>query len=300
MEGTTHPSPSAETHHPLVCANAEPEPEPASPFLQQWVALTKQEYIEFNAPASYWEAQHARAKAEIDKLRQEAPLKDAKIKDLQNRLFGKKSEKTSPLKSEQGARGDTAAKRKRGQQPGSHEHGRTKRPDLPVVHEHSDLAQDEKRCSTCGLAHLPTPALDEHSDVIEVEVTAHARRRAHRAAPAARHAARSKRAHQHAQRSGRTARQTRRCARAAGVASRVLEIRLAPLERIHPALPLPRAHAPSLRATALYPLLGSATHCPARLWRRRLDERTRAIVTSAGRMTSAGETSIWSSTTPAS
>jgi len=31
-------------------------------------------------------------------------LKDAKIKDLQNRLFGKESEKNSPLKSEKGFR----------------------------------------------------------------------------------------------------------------------------------------------------------------------------------------------------
>ena len=172
MEGTAHPSPSVEAQHRLACLDAGP----AWPFSQQWVTLTKQEYIELNARANYWEAQHARAKAEIDKLRQEALLKDAKIKDLQNRLFGKKSEKSSALKSEQGNKGDPPSKRKRGQQPGSPGHGRTQRPDLPVVHETSDLPDEEKRCPICGLEHPPNPALDEHSDVIEVEVKAHVRR----------------------------------------------------------------------------------------------------------------------------
>ncbi len=168
----THPSPSTQAHRPLASLDAGP----ASPFSQQWVTITKQEKIDLVARASYWEAQHARAKSEIDKLRQEVLFKDAKIKDLQNRLFGKKSEKRSPLKSEKGGQGDSPSKRKRGQQPGSPGHGRTKRPDLPVIHEQSDLAEDAKRCPSCGLARLPTPALDEHSDVIEVEVKAHRRR----------------------------------------------------------------------------------------------------------------------------
>jgi len=171
MEGSANPSPTP-TQQALACLDAEP----ASPFSQQWVTITKQERIDLIARASYWEALHARAKSEIDKLRQEALFKDAKIKDLQNRLFGKKSEKRSPLKSEKGGQGDSPSKRKRGQQPGSQGHGRTKRPDLPVIHEQSDLAEDEKRCPSCGLEHLPRPALDEHSDVIEVEVKAHVRR----------------------------------------------------------------------------------------------------------------------------
>jgi transposase len=172
MEGTTHPSPSTQAHRPLASLDAGP----ASPFSQQRVTITKQEHIDLVARASYWEAQHARAKAEIDKLRQEVLLKDAKIKDLRNRLFGKKSEKSKPLKSEKGGQGDSPSKRQRGQQPGSQGHGRTKRPDLPVIHEQSDLSEDAKRCPTCGLEHLPRPALDEHSDVIEVEVKAHRRR----------------------------------------------------------------------------------------------------------------------------
>ena len=88
------------------------------------------------------------------------------------------SEKNSPLKSKKDGKADLPSRCKRGQQPGSQGHGRTQRPNLAVVHDESDLAQAEKSCPTCGLPHLPAPALDEHSDVIEVEVKvkAHVRR----------------------------------------------------------------------------------------------------------------------------
>lgn len=139
------------------------------------LSITKQERIELTARACYWEAQHARGKIQIEALKQELLVKDAKIKDLQNRLFGKKSEKNSPLKSERDGTDDTPSQRKRGQQPGRPGHGRTQRPDLPIVHNERDLADAEKCCPTCGLPHLPTPALDEHSKVLEVEVKAHVR-----------------------------------------------------------------------------------------------------------------------------
>ncbi|MCP3883611.1 MAG: IS66 family transposase [Sulfitobacter sp.] len=112
----------------------------------------------------------------MEALKQENIRKDAKIKDLQSRLFGKKSEKYSRLKSEKGGKADTPSKRKRGQQPGRPGHGRTQRPDLPVVHDEIDLADADKCCRICGLPYRPNPALDEHSEVIEVVVKAHVRR----------------------------------------------------------------------------------------------------------------------------
>jgi len=173
MEGPANvrPAPEPEPHRPLACLDAG-QP---TPFSRQWVTITKQEHIDLNWRASCWEAQHARAKSRIEALKQEIILKDAKIKDLQNRLFGRKSEKNSSLKSEKGDKADTPSKRNRGQQPGSRGHGRTQRPDLPVVHDEIDLSDTEKFCPTCGLPHLRNPALDEHSDVIEVEVKAHVR-----------------------------------------------------------------------------------------------------------------------------
>ncbi len=172
MEDTTNTRPTAEPHQPVACLDEGQPP----PFSQEWVTITKQDHIELRHRASYWEAQHARAKSKIEELEQEIVLKDAKIKDLQNRLFGKKSEKGSALKSEKGAHANTPSRRHRGQQPGSCGHGRTQRSDLPVVHDEIDLPEDEKRCPKCGLPPLRNPALDEHSDEIEVEVRAHIRR----------------------------------------------------------------------------------------------------------------------------
>jgi transposase len=171
MEGTANTCPPPEPQQPLACIDEGQ----STPFSQEWVTITKQERIDLNWRASYWEAQHARVKSQMEALKQDNILKDAKIKDLQNRLFGKKSEKNSPLKSEKGDKAGTPSKRNRGQQPGSRGHGRTQRPDLPVVHDEIDLADAEKCCPTCGLPHLRNPALDEHSDVIEVEVKAYVR-----------------------------------------------------------------------------------------------------------------------------
>jgi hypothetical protein len=43
----------------------------------------------------YWEAQHARVKAQLEELKQGNLLKEAKIKDLRNRLFGKRARRTA-------------------------------------------------------------------------------------------------------------------------------------------------------------------------------------------------------------
>ena len=53
---------------------------PALPFAQEWVSIRKQELIELRAQARYWEAQHGRAKAQIEALKQELAHKDATIK----------------------------------------------------------------------------------------------------------------------------------------------------------------------------------------------------------------------------
>jgi transposase len=172
VEGTTNTRPTAEPHHPVACLDGGQPPL----FSQEWVALTKQDHIELCHRARYWEAQHARAKSKIEELEQEIALKDAKIKELQNRLFGKKSEKGRALTSEKGADAKTPSRRPRGQQPGGCGHGRTQRSELPVVHDEIALPEDKKRRPKCGLPRLHHPALDERSDVIEVEVSAHIRR----------------------------------------------------------------------------------------------------------------------------
>lgn len=170
-------------------AHLDPSPHPSQhadgvqglPFAQEWEAISKQELIELRAQAAYWQAQHDRAKVQIEALKQELAHKDATIKDLKQRLFGKKSEKHSPLPSEKDkakdkAEGEGESKRPRGQQPGSPGHGRTPRPSLPVLTETQDLPDRAGSCAHCGLPYQRAPGLDEQSDVIEVEVRAYTRR----------------------------------------------------------------------------------------------------------------------------
>jgi len=148
--------------------------EPASPFSQAWVAITKEEYIALTHQANYWKAQHAQVKQKCAELENACQYKDAKIKDLQKRVFGKKSEKQGAVKSEKGE--PNATKRKRGQHPGSTGHGRTPRPDLPIIPEVRDLSEEEKSCQCCGLPYVSTPLFDKQNDFIEVEVKAYIRR----------------------------------------------------------------------------------------------------------------------------
>ena len=145
-----------------------------NPFSQQQVTITKAEHIELVYRAKYWEALHAQLKKKCIHLEEEIQRKDARIRDLQNRVFGKKSEKTNTAKPEGAA--TSSGNRPRGQQPGYPGHGRTPRPELPVIHETIDLQDDEKCCPCCGLPRMPRPALDETSDVIEVDVQAYTRR----------------------------------------------------------------------------------------------------------------------------
>ena|GEM_PF-5587667 len=72
------------------------------PSLNNQVTISKQEHIEFRQRANYLEAQPSRAQSKIKEFKQQVVLKDAKIKALQNRLFGKKSEKGATAKSEKG------------------------------------------------------------------------------------------------------------------------------------------------------------------------------------------------------
>lgn len=172
MHGTSQTPPRAESYRLL----GDDDERQRAPFAQESVTISKQEHIELRHRASYWEAQHARAKSKVEALEQEIVLKDARIKDLENRLFGRKSEKCTVAKSQKGNATDRPAKRPRGQQPGGCGHGRTPRPMLAVVHDELDLGPTEQCCAQCGLPYLRKPALDEDSDVIEVEVRAHIRR----------------------------------------------------------------------------------------------------------------------------
>ena len=111
MEATARTTPKEPYQH------SDKEIVPVHPFSQEWVTITKEEHIDLIQRASYREAQHAQIKQKLDRAQEENRYKDAKIKDLQKRLFGKKSEKQTSAKSEKSDK--PTATRKRGQQPGT-------------------------------------------------------------------------------------------------------------------------------------------------------------------------------------
>lgn len=148
------------------------------PFAKQFITITKEQDIAQRQRINYLEAQLNCSRIKRTELERELAIKNARIKDLEKRLFGKSSEKNKKFHSEKGdSNNDSPKKRKRGQQKGSRGHGRTKRPNLPVVHDDSlDLSDDKKKCPICGLPHVRDTTKDKETDVIEVEVKAHTRR----------------------------------------------------------------------------------------------------------------------------
>lgn len=165
----------ARTRSQLHAATAQtPVADPdATPFSQQVVVLTKQVYIELKWKANYWQAQYERLLQRESDLKAQVATHEATIRDLKQRLYGKKSEKSSG--SERVRESELASRRKRGQQPGSPGHGRSDRSALPVVDEVYELSEAAACCPCCGEPFWPFPGAEE-SSIIEIEVQAHRRR----------------------------------------------------------------------------------------------------------------------------
>jgi len=145
----------------------------ATPFSQQTVVLTKQDSIELKWKASYWQAQYERLLEREAVLKAEVAAHEATIRDLKQRLYGTKSEKSSG--SDSAGASTPARPRNRGQQPGRKGHGRSDCSALAVVAETHDWSAEAKHCPACGEAFLPFPGTEE-SNSIEVQVQAHIRR----------------------------------------------------------------------------------------------------------------------------
>jgi transposase len=166
MEQTQPPLISATAYAPVSGKNA-------TPFSQQTVVLTKQDYIALKWEGNYWRAQHARLVQREVALQAQVEAREAQLRDLTQRLSGKKSEQSAG--SEALGTSQPANPRKRGQQPGSQGHGRSDRSMLPVVVEVHDVSEAAKHCPPCGEALAPFPGV-EACDIIEVQVQAHMRR----------------------------------------------------------------------------------------------------------------------------
>lgn len=161
------------------------------PFACEFVTLSRQEHIELLMQAHYFKSMHQRAVARADwretrllrvlrqmkeqsaqreaALRAELAGAQAKIKDLQQRLFGRKSERHQG--NERQGR-DTGAHVARGHRRGVPSHGRTMQSNLPAHHEFIEL--ETPQCPQCGLSLKPFPGTED-SEVLEIEVQAYRR-----------------------------------------------------------------------------------------------------------------------------
>lgn len=177
----------------LHSANATAGEGKVLPFAEVQVTLSKQEHVALVWAANYWQAQHgqtarrlheleARYEQRLREVTQQAAEREAalvsqidtlrgKVRDLKQRLFGRKSERRKGGSERQG-RG-AAARVPRGQQRGTSGHGRRREAQLPEEVEVVGL--DSPCCPDCGLELRPFPGTED-SEVLEIEVRAYRRK----------------------------------------------------------------------------------------------------------------------------
>jgi len=171
--------------------DSPPRESGAALFATVNVTITKQEHIQLKTAAQQWQILHRKAlgrskwreeryqrilrelkvrcaKTEA-KLRTELEFAQAKIRDLQKRLFAGKSERSKGCEAKtQGA----ACHAHRGHQRGAPGHGRTMQPHLPARDEFVEI--EKPQCPRCGLELRPFPGTED-SEVLEIEVKAYRR-----------------------------------------------------------------------------------------------------------------------------
>src|SRR5262249_46389309 len=114
--------------------------------------------------------QHEQAQQREAALRAQLELAQAKIRDLQQRMYGRKSERRWTVEGTlQAAAGSP---RPRGQQRGARGHARTQLTHLSEIEETVEL--DSPQCPACGEPLHEFPGTDD-SEVLEIDVKAYRR-----------------------------------------------------------------------------------------------------------------------------
>jgi transposase len=160
-----------ETPETLVsCANC--------PAVQRLERALEQLRVDFRREVGYWKSQHAKAVKRIEQLKEELDQSRGQVHALQDKLFGRKSEKSSGSDRSNNLFDPeevTATVKKRGAQPGHAGHGRRDYSHLPVEEEFVALPEESLICPICGrLAAMMSDT--EDSEVLEIDVRAHRRR----------------------------------------------------------------------------------------------------------------------------
>ena len=163
--------PLIETQEPSVsCTNC--------PAVLRLERALEQLQRDFRREVGYWKSQHAKAVGRIEQLKEELDQSRGQVRALQDKLFGRKSEKSA-----QRNRSNTlfdpedvaSVAKKRGAQPGHVGHGRRDYSHLPVMEEFVSLPDESLICPICG-KRAALMSDTEDSEVLEIDVRAHRRR----------------------------------------------------------------------------------------------------------------------------
>lgn len=138
------------------------------------ISISEREYLELKSSVAYWRAMHKKATFREHKLKQKIMEQEGQIRDLRNRVFGKKSEKKSSNKDDNKSKPGKPI-RPRGQQAGSEGHGLTERPDLPEREEKATFLENPT-CPDCGKPYISDEKTSTEAKIIEVEVKAYVRK----------------------------------------------------------------------------------------------------------------------------
>ena len=147
------------------------------PAVQRLELALEELRADFRREVGYWKSRHADAVKRIEQLKEELDQSRGQTRALQDKLFGRKSEKSGRSDRSNDLFDPeevTAAAKKRGAQPGHAGHGRRDYSHLPVKEEFITLPEESLICPICGKP-ATIMAVSEDSEVVEIDVRAHRR-----------------------------------------------------------------------------------------------------------------------------
>jgi transposase len=171
----TEPPPCPLRFPALATGPLPTEPCPVCPRLQ----ANFDAYRELGYYRDAFHRAQARAKAREQDLQQQNAQLQARVRHLEQQLFGRKTETASAsakvLPTLAGGAARTPSPRRRGQQRGRPGPKRRDYSHLPTLTEIYELPTDQQHCQQCGQAFAPFPGTED-ATVLEVEVRAYRRR----------------------------------------------------------------------------------------------------------------------------